>query len=89
MDSMDRLQERVEVLEHQTHTIERRLRWWPGIVGDLLVLGLLSWAQLSGKAADAPAGGMAEPVATLEKKLRALAFNDAANVVKSSRSCLQ
>jgi hypothetical protein len=41
MDSMDRLQERVEALEHQTRMIEQRLHWWRGIAGGLLVLRLV------------------------------------------------
>jgi hypothetical protein len=95
MDSMDNFRERFEALEQQTeqlkhqaqtleahtHAVERRLRRWRGMAGGLLVLGLLSWALPSGKAADAPGRGMAERMATVEKKLAAMDFDDAANEV--------
>jgi hypothetical protein len=88
MDSMDNFRERLEALEQQTkameahtHTVERRLRRWRGMAGGLLVLGLLSWALPSGKAADAPGRGMAERMAAVENKLNAMAFDDAANEV--------
>jgi hypothetical protein len=88
MDSMDNFRERFEALEQQTNameahtrTVERRLRWWRGIACGVVMLALLSLALLSGKAADAPGRGMAERMATLEKKLAAMDFDDAANEV--------
>jgi hypothetical protein len=81
MDSMDNFRERLEALERRTQMVEQRLRWWRGIACGVVVLSLLSIALPSGKAADAPAGGMAERMATLENKLRTMAFDDAANEV--------
>src|SRR5215813_3470078 len=80
MDSLDNFRERFETLEqrteqlmHHTRTIERRLRWWRGMAGGLLILGLLSWALPSGKAQDASSakgtGSLAQRVAALEDKL--------------------
>ena len=80
MDSLDNFHERFEALEqrteqlmHHTRTIERRLRWWRGMAGGFLMLGLLSWALPSGKAQDASSakgnGGLAQRVAALEDKL--------------------
>ncbi len=89
MDSLDNLRERVEALEQHNRTVERRLRWWRGMAGGLLVLGLLSWALPSGKAADAPGRGMAERMATLEKKLAAMDVDDAANEVVISGANLR
>jgi hypothetical protein len=96
MDSMDNFRERFEALEQQTnameahtHTVERRLRRWRGMAGGLLVLGLLSWALPSGKAADTQPRGMAERMATMEKKLAAMDFDDAANEVVISGANLR
>src|SRR5262245_52981645 len=88
MDNLDNFRERFEALEQQTaqlmqhtRTVERRLRRWRGIAGGLLMLGVLSWALPSGKAADPQPGQMAERMATLEKKLTAMTFDDANNEV--------
>jgi hypothetical protein len=88
MDSMDNFRERFEALEQQmkvtgahTHTVERRLRWWRGIACGVMLLGLVNLPLQSGTTADTQPGGMAERMATLEKKLRAMAFDDAANEV--------
>jgi trimeric autotransporter adhesin len=96
MDSLDNFRERLDALEQQTkvmevhtHTVERRLRRWRGMAGSLLVLGLLSWALPSGKAADTQPRGMAERMATLEKKLAAMDFDDAANEVVISGANLR
>src|SRR5687767_4114204 len=78
---MEHLQRRLEALEKHIHTAERRLRWWRGLACGFLLLGLLSLAIPAGKAADAPVGGMAARVATLEDKLTAMAFDAAANEV--------
>jgi len=93
---MDSIRERVEALEQQTkameahtHTVERRLRRWRGMAGGLLVLGLLSLALPSGKAADAPGRSMAERMATMEQKLAAMDFDDAANEVVISGANLR
>jgi hypothetical protein len=95
MDNMDNFRERFEALEQQTeqlkqHTqaleantraVERRLRWWRATACGVIMLGLLTWALPSGKAADAPGRGMAERMATLEKKLAAMDFDEPANEV--------
>jgi hypothetical protein len=88
MDSMDNFRERLEALEQptkamktHTRTIEQRLRWWRGLSCGVVMLSLLSLALPSGKAADAPARGMAERMATLENKLAAMAFDAASNEV--------
>ena len=95
MDNMDNFRERFEALEEQTEqlkqhtqaleantrTIEQRLRWWRGLACGVVMLSLLSLALPSGKAADAPARGMAERMATLENKLTAMAFDAASNEV--------
>ena len=85
---MDDLRTRLDALEHHihtlhqhTHTVERRLRWWRGLSCGVVMLSLLSLALPSGKAADAPARGMAERMATLENKLAAMAFDAASNEV--------
>src|SRR5215813_3441513 len=88
MDSINNFRERIEALEQQmkvmrahTHTVERRLRWWRGIACGVMLLGLVSMPLPSGKAADTQPAGMGERMATLEKKLSAMAFDDAANEV--------
>jgi hypothetical protein len=95
MENMDNFRERFEALEQQTeqlkqHTqaleantraVDRRLRWWRATACGVIMLGLLTWALPSGKAADAPGRGMAERMATLEKKLTAMDFDEAANEV--------
>jgi hypothetical protein len=81
MDNMDNFRERFEALERRTQMVERRLRWWRGIACGVVMLALLSLALPSGKAADAPGRGMAERMATMEKKLAAMDFDDAANEV--------
>jgi trimeric autotransporter adhesin len=69
---MDNLLGRVDALEHQLHTlqqqtraVERRLRWWRGLVG----LGLLTWALPSVTAQDSEKG-LAHRVAALETLLK-------------------
>jgi hypothetical protein len=41
---MDHLQTRLDALEQQMHTVNRRLRWWRGLAGGLLMLAVLTWA---------------------------------------------
>ncbi len=41
---MDQLQTRLEALEQQMDTVNRRLRWWRGLAGGLMVLAVLTWA---------------------------------------------
>jgi hypothetical protein len=54
---MDQLQTRLEALEQQMDTITRRLRWWRGLAGGLLVLAVLTWALPSGMAKEDPPDG--------------------------------
>src|SRR5215471_13626168 len=88
MESMDNFRERFEALEQRTEhlhqhirTVERRLRWWRGIACGVLLLGLVSLPLQSGTAADTQPKGMAERMTAVEKKLSAMAFDDAANEV--------
>jgi hypothetical protein len=88
MDSLDNFRERFEALEqqteqlkHQTQALERRLRWWRGMACGVVLLSLLSLALPSGKAADTPPTGLADQVAALQEKLKALTFDDATNEV--------
>jgi hypothetical protein len=95
MDSMDNVWERIEALEQQTEqlkhetqalkahtrTVERRLRWWWGFACGVGLLALMSRSLQSGTAADTQPAGMADCMATLEKTLSAMKFDDAANEV--------
>jgi hypothetical protein len=95
MDSIDNFRERFEALEQQTeqlrqqtqtleaqtHTLARQARWWRGIAYGLGLLGLVSLPLQSGTAADTQPGGMADRMAAVENKLRAMTFDDAANEV--------
>jgi hypothetical protein len=72
---MDHLQERLERLEHRTHTVERQLRWWRGLACGLVVLAVLTWALPVGiaqqeDAKDKDPKGLAHRVAALEELLR-------------------
>lgn len=89
MDHMDNFCERFEALERRTQMVERRLRWWRGIACGVIVLALLSLALPSGKAADTQPRGMAERMATVERKLAAMDFDDAANEVVISGANLR
>jgi hypothetical protein len=81
MDSMDNFRERFEALERRTQMVEQRLRWWRGIACGVVLLAVFSLALPSGKASDAPGRGMGDRMATVEKKLAAMNFDDAANEV--------
>jgi hypothetical protein len=71
---MEHLQTRLEALEQQMQTVNRRLRWWRSLAGGLIVLGLLSWAlPLSIAQEDAQEKsqrGLAQRVAALEQLLK-------------------
>ena len=88
MDSMDNFRERFEALEQRTehlqqhiHTVERRLRWWRGFACGVVLLALMSRSLQSGTAADQHPAEMGDRMATLEKKLSAMQFDDAVNEV--------
>jgi hypothetical protein len=70
---MDQLQTRLEALEQQMCTVNRRLRWWRGLAGGLLALAVLTWALPLGTAQDAQHDdkkGLEQRVAALEKLLK-------------------
>jgi hypothetical protein len=88
MDSMDNFRERFEALEQRTEhlqqhirTVERRLRWWRGFACGVVLLALMSRSRHSGTAADQHPAGMGDCMVTLEQKLSAMKFDDAANEV--------
>jgi hypothetical protein len=67
---MDQLQTRLEALEQQMDTVNRRLRWWRGLAGGLMVLAVLTWALPVVTADDAKPDdqkGLEQRVAALEK----------------------
>jgi hypothetical protein len=72
---MDQLQTRLEALEQQMHTVNRRLRWWRGLACGLAVAGLLGWglplslAREDAREKDKDQKGLAQRVAALEKLL--------------------
>jgi hypothetical protein len=94
MDSMDNVQERIEVLEqrteqlkHQTlalaahtRTVERRRRWWRGIACGMALLGLLSLGLPSGQAADLAC--VAGDVACLIDAINQANTNGEANTIR-------
>jgi hypothetical protein len=73
---MDHLQTRLDALEQQMHTVNRRLRWWRGLACGLVVLGLLGWGLPLGLAREDAAEkdkdqkGLAQRVAALEQLLK-------------------
>jgi hypothetical protein len=70
---MDQLQTRLDALEQQMHTVNRRLRWWRGLACGLLALAVLTWAlPLSTAQEGARSGekGLAQRVAALEDLLK-------------------
>ena len=86
MESIDNVWERIAALEqqtaqlkHQTQALARQARWWRGIACGVLLLGLVSLPLQSGTAADEHPARMGERMAAVEKKLSAMAFDDAAN----------
>jgi hypothetical protein len=70
---MDQLQTRLEALEQQMHTVNRRLRWWRGLAGGAVMLAVLTWAlpAVIAQEENARKGqkGLAQRVAALEKLL--------------------
>jgi hypothetical protein len=51
---MDSLLQRLEALEDEVRTVQRRLRLWRQLAGSVLVLALVSLLQPWGLAAQAP-----------------------------------
>jgi hypothetical protein len=64
---MDHLQTRLDTLEQQMHTINRRLHWWRGLACSVIVLALLTWALPAGTGEQQ---GLAQRVAALEDLLK-------------------
>ena len=50
MESVEKLRDRVEAMEHRAHMIEQRLRWWRILACALLVLGLVILPLVGGTA---------------------------------------
>jgi hypothetical protein len=76
---MDHLQTRLEALEHhvqtlhqQTRTVNRRLRWWRGLAGRLLVLAVVTWALPSGTAQEDTVASSEQEEKALEQHVAAL-----------------
>jgi hypothetical protein len=70
---MDQLHTRIDALEQQMHTVNRRLRWWRGLACGLLGLAVLIWALPSGTAQEAEHDnnkGLEQRVAALESLLK-------------------
>jgi hypothetical protein len=80
---MDQLQTRLDALEQQMHTVTRRLRWWRGLAGGLLVLAVLTWALPAGTAQEGASTegekdkkGLEQRVAALEDLLKHFSRED-------------
>ena len=72
---MDHLQTRLEALQQQMRTVNRRLRWWRALAGGLLVLAVFTWVLPLSSAQEEEAKeqgqkGIAQRVAALEKLLK-------------------
>jgi hypothetical protein len=80
---VDHLQERLNALESQVHTLTQhtpkttqRLRWWRGLACGLVVVGLLGWglplslAREDARDKDKDQKGLAQRVAALESLLK-------------------
>jgi hypothetical protein len=72
---MDQLQTRLEALEQQMHSMNRRLHWWRGLACGVVVLAGLTWALPAVIAQEEEAKGngpkgLAQRVAALEKLLK-------------------
>jgi trimeric autotransporter adhesin len=79
---MDQLQTRLDALEQQMYTVNRRLRWWRGLACGLAVVSLLGWGLPLGLAKDGEHGkdkdqkGLAQRVAALEQLLQHFSRED-------------
>jgi hypothetical protein len=72
---MDQLDARLNALEQQMHSMNRRLRWWRGLVGGVLMLAGLTWALPAVIAQEEEAKGkgpkgLAQRVEALEQLLK-------------------
>jgi hypothetical protein len=69
---LDALEAQLQTLQEQTQTVKRRLRWWRGLAGGLLVLAVLTWALPLGTAQEDPMAGSARGKQTLDERVAAL-----------------
>jgi hypothetical protein len=72
---MDQQSERLDALEQQMHSVNRRLRWWRGLACGAVVLAVLTWALPAVIAQEEDAKEksqkrLAQRVAALEKLLK-------------------
>ena len=78
---MDDLRTRLDTLEQQMSTVNRRLRWWRGLAVGLLGLAVLTWALPVSIAQEEEAKeqgqtGLAQRVAALETLLKHFSRED-------------
>jgi hypothetical protein len=88
---MDQMQTRLDALEQQMHTMNRRLRWWRGLAGGLVVLAVLTWALPLGTAQEGPIAasdkdkqGLEQRVAALESLLKHFSREDNEVTIKGA-----
>jgi hypothetical protein len=71
---LDALEQHVQTLNRQTHTVARQLRWWRGLACGAVALAVLTWAlpAVIAQEEDAKKGrkGLAQRVAALEELLK-------------------
>jgi hypothetical protein len=71
---LDALEQHVQTLNRQAHTVKRQLRWWRGLACSVVVLAGLTWAlpAVIAQEEDAKKGqkGLAQRVAALEQLLK-------------------
>ena len=72
METIKKLSERVEAMEHSAHIIEQRLRWWRILACGLLVMGLVGLPLVGGTAQEQSAyeRALVRRLAALEYKLQ-------------------
>jgi hypothetical protein len=72
MENIETLGERLEAMEHRSHIMERRLRWWRILTRGLLVLGLVILPLVGGTAQEQSLyeRPLARRLAALEYKLQ-------------------
>jgi hypothetical protein len=72
MESIEKLGERLEAMEHRARMMERRLRWWRILACGLVVVGLVILPLVGGTAQEQSAyeRAMARRLASLEYKLQ-------------------
>jgi hypothetical protein len=86
---MDHLQSRLDALEQQMHTVNRRLRWWRGLACGLVGLAVLAWMLPAVTAQEEDAKeqgqkGLAQRVAALETLLKHFSREDNEVTIKGA-----